>query len=208
MVYDFTLTENRQPVLVDQWNVDAPWGRSPPMSLPKLSTGLTGVCHKIREEIGHSYYILNGFRFIQPSTLIDWLRDPNRRDNLRSIACRLNLDSTWFKSSCEVLRLLHLCASLVTLRINANPADLRILQHFEKFKTLHGFASAEAILFPQGDPDDSHLWPASSVHIWTRQHDPQPILAQLRSRCPDNCAGHARRERMEIRVMPSNMSPW
>lgn len=119
MVCDFALTEDQQPVLVERWNVNIPYTRPLLMKLPKLSTGLMGVCHKIREEDGQRYYILNEFRFFQPSTLIDWLRDPNRRNQLRSIACRLDANDTWFGSSCEVLRLLNLCVSLVTLRIIA-----------------------------------------------------------------------------------------
>ena len=207
MVYDFALTEDQQPVLVDRWNANTPYTRPPSANLPKLSTGVMGVCQKIRKEVGQRYYVLNAFRFIHPShTLVDWLRDPNRSGHLRSIACPLSVaNPTWYGTSCEVLRLLHLCTNLTTLNITTTGFDLLILQYFEEFKTLHGFASAEAIRSPRDDPDGEYLGPPLIMSCGIRRHGIQSLLAQLTSNCPNDCAGHARRERVEIRVLPSGM---
>ncbi len=200
MAYEFTLTENQQPVIVDWWNAAHLYSRYPTMIFPRLSTGSMIACHQIREEVRQKHHSLNDFRFSEPdNVLISWLRDRDRREQLRSLASRF--DPTYI--SYEVFRLLCFCKNMATLKISTDPDDTANSYFCQEFETLHGFASAESIAVVVGDEECG--WPTMHGEK-VKPPNLQAILKQLRSAYPRNCAGHACRERAEIRVLGSHFS--
>lgn len=194
LVYEFTLTEAEQPVQVDRGHL----GRFFPLTNPPaLSVGLMGTCKEVRKEIAEMYYHLNDFQFRGMLRLHKWLKDRNRREQFRSITCYL--DAEW--KSKPIIQLLGLCTALVTLNIRVETYELSDMIRLGRFRPLHGFFEAEAVMrFPDGSrlsQEDLKAVPSYLTEILERESLVQ-LLEQLESSCPGRCAGCKDRKRVEI----------
>lgn len=100
-VYEYTLHEDAQPVLVDRCNDNtSEW-------LPELNVALLQVCHQVRDEAGSMYYKLNKFRFLKLEALPQWLSDLNaeQRNQIQDVDFKLEICET----SAAALRPLAKC---------------------------------------------------------------------------------------------------
>ena len=222
MVYEFTLTENQQPVVVDRRNDDRTFvsKKSERRAFPILSTGLMAVNRQIRNEVDQLYYKLNDFEFLQPKAqssrdiLNSWLADQERSNQLRGVTCGMRPVHCSLRpyphgsmrpiyGPSFTMRTLGFCKNLVNLNIVIYERYLVVSNILEQFQPLHGFAHAEAVLFHnRQEVKDSSL--PGYIH---ENHEVQNVLEQLRSPCPIHCAGHALRKRVQIRFASFN-SIW
>lgn len=108
-VYEYTLSENVQPVLVDRRNDEIS------EYLPELNVGLLQVSHQIRHEIASMYYRLNSFRFLKPEGLVEWLSllDAEQRNQIYSIGGKLRI----CEYSMAAIKILAQCGNLQQLVI-------------------------------------------------------------------------------------------
>lgn len=204
MVYEFTLTEAKQPVHVDREGQRWFYALINP---PKLSVGLMGTCKAVREEVGQLYYRLNDFWFRGKGRLHIWLKDRNRREQLRGITCHLNGSP----QSYSIIKLLGLCTALVELQIRVGPNHIRQIIRKARFRPLHGFAEAQAVTIDWNGT--RVLLEELNRALRYSQDIPEqvrlaPLLEQLESRCPGLCAGCDDRRRAEIVFELEGPWPW